>query len=282
MRIAYLVLAHGRPQQLARLVGALPSDSPLFIHFDRRADRGVFDEAKSAVLRANPRAVFVRRHRCRWGAPGIMYGTLELIEALCRSSEKFDYATLLSGQDYPIQTRAAIERDLARGGDFIECFSLIEPNRWSDHKGNFRATDRVFGRYIRFRSHIWRVGSRHLPDGIVPFGGSQWWTLSRNAIEYLRRVAHENRSLVRALGRSFIPDEIFVQTILGNSPLAGGIVQNDLRFAIWDRPEPPFPATLTSVDLPVLAASRKHFARKFDFGSAPDLANQIDSLRRPK
>lgn len=277
MKIAYVILAHGRPRQLGRLVAALPADSPLFIHFDRRAARSLFDEARHSVLQANPKAVFVRRHGCRWGAPGIMYATLELIDALCSSAADFDYATLLSGQDYPIKSDALIERDLSRGGEFIECFSLLQPNRWSDHGGNFHAAARVFGRYVRFRSRIWRIGSRRLPRDIPPFGGSQWWSLSRGAIEYLHQISREDRRLVRALGRSFIPDEVFVQTILGNSPFAPSIVQGDLRFAIWDRPEPPYPATLTNADLPLLAASQKHFARKFDFDIHPHLADEIDA-----
>ena len=280
MKIAYLILAHGRPRQLGRLVAALPSESPIFIHFDKRADILVFEEARRSALNANSNTVFVKRHACRWGAPGIMYATLELIAALCDSGEQFDYATLLSGQDYPIKSKAVIESDLSRGGEFIECFSLLTPNRWSDHGGNFHASTRVYGRYIRFRSRIWRIGSRRLPRDIPPFGGSQWWSLSRKAVEYLNCVNREDRRLVRALGGSFIPDEVFAQTILGNSALAADIVQDDLRFAIWDRPEPPFPATLTSADLPLLAVSDKHFARKFDFDAHPHLADKIDATLR--
>jgi hypothetical protein len=209
-----------------------------------------------------------------------MYATLELVDALCSSGEQFDYATLLSGQDYPIKSHAVIEHGLSRGGEFIECFSLLRPNRWSDHGGNFQAAARVYGRYIRFRSRIWRIGSRRLPNDIPPFGGSQWWTLSRQAIDHLHRINRENSRLIGALSRSFIPDEVFVQTILGNSPFAASIVQDDLRFAIWDRPQPPFPATLTSADMPVLAASEKHFARKFDFDTHPHLADEIDAALR--
>ena len=280
MKIAYLILAHGRPRQLGRLVAALPALSSIFIHFDKRADPLVFEEAKHSAQKANSKTVFVKRHACRWGAPGIMYATLELIDALCASGAEFDYSTLLSGQDYPIKSNAVIEGDLSRGGEFIECFSLVAPNRWSDHGGNFHALARVYGRYIRFRSRIWRIGSRRLPRDISPFGGSQWWSLSRKAIEYLNCVNRDDKRLVRALGGSFIPDEVFTQTILGNSPLAGDIVQDDLRFAIWDRPEPPFPATLTNADLPSLATSPKHFARKFDFDAHPHLADEIDGVLR--
>src|SRR3954451_22537677 len=118
MKIAYLVLAHGRPRQLARLIAALPTDAPVFIHFDRRADRGIYSEACELVRRANPSAVFTPRHRCRGGGPGIMYATLELIRAACTSGAEFEYATLLSGQDYPIKSEGAIERSLSAGGEY--------------------------------------------------------------------------------------------------------------------------------------------------------------------
>jgi len=281
LKIAYLVLAHNRPRQLARLVRALGPEAPIFIHFDKRADDALFDEARKSVLRHSP-ANFVRRHRCWWGAPGIMRGTLELVAALCESGREFDYATLLSGQDYPIKSHAAIEQTLSAGGEFVECFSMLEPNRWSDHGGYFRSPDRVLGRYVRFRSHVRRIGSRRLPGDITPFGGSQWWTLSRKALQYIDRTRREDHRLIRALATSFIPDEAFVQTILGNSPFASKIVQDDLRFAIWDRPEPPYPATLRQADLPLLAGSDKHFARKFDFEDDWALADEIDALCRGK
>lgn len=279
MKIAYLLLAHNRPRQLARLIRALPANAPVFIHFDKRADDTLFDEARNSVLEHSS-ATFVRRHRCWWGAPGIMHATLELIGALCGSGVQFDYATLLSGQDYPIKSHAEITRALSAGGEFVECFSMLEPNRWSDHGGYFKSPDRVLGRYFRFRSHVFRLGSRRLPGDVIPFGGSQWWTLSREALQYIDRKRCEDRRLIRALAASFIPDEAFVQTLLGNSSFASKIVQDDLRFAIWDRPDPPYPAILTRADLPLLAATDKHFARKFDFETDPELADEIDAMRR--
>src|SRR4051794_27443970 len=203
MSIAYLVLAHDRPAQLARLVRALPSHSPIFIHYDRRS--ADFAEAVRAVANVRSDAAFVPRHACRWGAPGILYATLELIDALVSSGHPFRFATLLSGSDYPIQSNDLIERELSDDQEYIECFPLLEPNRWTDHGGHFHAAARVFGRYLRFRSHVWRIGSRKMPKGVIPFGGSQWWSLSAGAVRYVHRVAHGNLNLIRFLAGSFIP-----------------------------------------------------------------------------
>lgn len=240
MRSAYLILAHSKPRQLAMLVGALPRDARVLIHYDKRSPS--YDEAFGAVMAVNGSVLFVRRHQCWWGAPGIMWATLEMILTLVNSGLSFDYATLLSGQDYPIKSAECIARDLSRGGEFIECFSMFEPNRWSDQGPYFGAPDKVLGRFIRFRSRVRRMGTRTPPHGVIPHGGSQWWTLSPEALTH---VARADERLLRFLARSFIPDESFMQTILGNSPLRERIVQDDLRFAIWDRPHPPYPALLT-------------------------------------
>src|SRR5690242_17937316 len=73
LKIAYLILAHGHPAQLARLVSTLPADAPVFIHFDGRASKSVYAAAQREVAAKAGSVEFVRRHRCRWGAPGIMY-----------------------------------------------------------------------------------------------------------------------------------------------------------------------------------------------------------------
>ena len=274
MRAAYLILAHSKPRQLATLVGALPPDARVVIHYDRRS--ASYDEALKAVMAVNGAAVFVPRHKCWWGSPGIMWATLEMIRALVNSGLSFDYATLLSGQDYPIKSADKIAGDLSGGDEFIECFSMLEPNRWSAQGRYFGAPDKVLGRFVRFRSHVRRIGTRKPLDGVIPYGGSQWWTLSSEA---LTQVARADERLLRYLARSFIPDESFMQTILGNSPIRERIIQDDLRFAIWDRPHPPYPALLTAADLPAMATSTKHFARKFDFEEHPLLVDQLDKLR---
>jgi len=131
--VAYLILAHGNPEQLARLVAALPANSPVLIHFDLRADAALYERAVK-LLSNRPRLQFVKRHKCWWGAFGIVRGTISLIQALIATDMHFDYATLLSGSDYPIKSNYEIAMflDRNRGREFIESFLLTVQNRWSD------------------------------------------------------------------------------------------------------------------------------------------------------
>lgn len=276
--VAYLILAHANPEQLARLVSRLPASSPVLIHFDRRADPAAYAKSRQ-LLGDRPKLQFVKRHVCRWGAFGIVAGTISLIEALTAESADFDYATLLSGSDYPIKSNREVSAYLASNtsSEFIESFSLTEPNRWSGHGGYFKTPEKVLCRHFRFRSHVLRIpGLRTMPYGMLPYGGSQWWTLTKEAITYVANFVRRAPEFVSFSKWSYIPDESFIQSIISNSYLANRVTGNDLRFVVWDRPRPPYPAILTMRDLDQLLASDKLFARKVDANVDRNLLDALD------
>lgn len=280
--IAYLILCHAQPEQVARLIAALPATSPIFIHVDARAGQAIYD-AIAALVPARPQLRFVRRHRCFWSGYGIIKATNELIGSALASGLAFDYATLLSGADYPIKSNAHIARQLAQspGAEFIEAFPLHEENRWSGHEGLYHGASRVDWFHLRFRSRAWRLPWRRtLPHNYAPWGGSQWWTLTRAALDHIARIGRETPSLPRFFRNVFLPDECYVQTILANSPFRDAIMSDDLRLTIWDRPEPPYPATLKACDFGLLAGSDKLFARKFDLAQGAHIFDLIDERLR--
>jgi hypothetical protein len=264
--VAYLILAHGNPAQLARLVSALPEGSPVLIHFDLRADDAVYQEVRR-LLGSRPMLHFVKRQKCWWASFGIVEGTINLIQSLNALDVPYDYATLLSGSDYPIKSNFEIASflDRNRGREFIESFLLTAPNRWSQEGGYSTSPRRVLGRHVHFRSRMIRLpGLRTMPAGLQPYGGSQWWTLSRETIRYLAEFIGRTPQAVAFFKGCFAPDESFIQTVVSNSSLAGRVAGDNLRIAIWGRPLPPYPATLTMDDQEILRSSPQHFARKFD------------------
>lgn len=276
MKIAYLILAHGAPEQLLRLVNLLPKDSPVLIHFDRRANPATFKRCVDLLAK---RVTFVPRHTCRWGDFGIIQGTMSLIDGLVASGVDFDYAMLLSGADYPIKSNSEIAAYLARhrGAELIESFSLMKHNRWSAQGGIFKTPGKVLCRHLRFRSRVLRIpGFRRMPAGMEPFGGSQWWTLSKGAISYIARFVANTPKFVSFSKQSFIPDESFIQTIISNSLFASKVTGSDHRVIIWDRPKPPYPATLTMDDLRMLLASDCLFARKFSASVDGEILDVLD------
>ena len=98
-----------------------------------------------------------------------------------------------------------------------------------------------------------------------PFGGSQWWNLSRAAANYILRFLDEHPDYRRYHAHTLLPDELFFQSILLGTEFSSRyeVVNDAQRFAVWPDGAS-HPRTLTTDDLPAMLKSEKLFARKFD------------------
>ena len=103
---------------------------------------------------------------------------------------------------------------------------------------------------------------RSLRLDLTPWGGSAYWILSRRALDEVVGFVAEHPEYVRFFRHVDIPDELFFQTILLNSAIAGECDDIRLHYTEWGRT--PAPAVLLTGDYPHLVESPCLFARKFD------------------
>lgn len=280
MKLAYLVLAHDRPEQLARVIAGLDPDATIVVHIDRWVRRATWLRFRE-LLAGDSRIHFARRRRCVWGGFGIVAGTIEAARTLLKSGAEFDYVGLISGADYPIVSTEDFHRILAArpGAQHIESFPLDVPNRMTDQGEGYNPRDRYMTFWLWLKGRRVKLFTRaRPPSGFRLHGGSQWWWLTGACVRHIIRQIDHRPDVVRFFRHSFIPDEAFFQTLVSNSPYAGDVTGHDLTFAIWDRPQPPYPAIIEADDLALARASGKPFARKFrpsDFA----LFDRIDALR---
>lgn len=65
-------------------------------------------------------------------------------------------------------------------------------------------------------SHMWRLGERHIPEGIVVDGGSDWFSLTRSFVQY---VVYADDQLVSQLRQFYtytlLPAEVGAAGLLG-------------------------------------------------------------------
>lgn len=279
MRIAYILSAYKYPEQLARLLGRLRSDAAnIFIHVDKKTASDVYDQMVNGTKHLS-NVYFLRRHRCDWGGFGHVQATLEGINEIFQRKISFDYAILLTGQDYPIKSEAQIKESLLHneGKSFMEHFPM--PSDDWEHGGMGRVERwhiRIFNRHFVFPKNDNRWIKRKFPKGFRPYGGSSYWCLSRACIEYIYQFIQKNPSFVRFFNYVDVPDEIFFQTILMNSPLAGEIVNDDLRYIEWKDPDSGSPSILEMCDFEKMVSSSKFFARKFDMRVDAQVLDLID------
>ena len=265
MKLAYLILGHAHPEQMVRMMDALrPTASAFVVHIDARSPQAVEDAVRAYAARAGD-VFFAPRQRCYWGSYGIVAATLSCIRTLLGTGIGFEYAALVSGQDYPVATPAEFEAFFAArpGAEFVEAFPLAKPNRWTAHTGRFQAENRVLDFTLWWRSRTFSVGvRRRFYAGWEAFGGSQWWCLSRGAVEWVDGYVRDNPGVERYFRNTFIPDEAMIQTLVANSPFAGRISAETLTYIDWERPNPKYPRTLDAEDVGRVIGSGKLFARK--------------------
>ena len=279
MKLAYIISAYKYPQQLIRMIHRLTTDSTsFFVHVDKRTSNRIYPEMVDG-LQHLPNVRFLKRYTCYWGGFGHVAATLEGISEILRTSTDFDYAILLTGQDYPIKSNRFIDAFLVehQGKLFMEFFAL--PHKEWQNCGMERIEAwhwRVIHRHFKFYPGRHFPIKRKFPQGFDPFGGSSYWCLSRECVEYIYQLTTQRRGFVDFFKYVDVPDEIFFQTIILNSPFKRMAVNDNLRYIEWPDPDPGSPAILRKCDFGKILSSPKLFARKFDVNVDAEVLDLID------
>lgn len=125
-----------------------------------------------------------------------------------------------------------------------------------------------------------RIGLRALRtpfrDGFACYKGSDWFTLSRRAVQRMIQGLDDRQDVVRHYRRCMNATESVFVTIMANDPELS-ISPEQLRFTSWP-PGAPHPETLTVDDIDRMRASGKYIARKFDPKVDTAVLDRLDEL----
>nr|XP_003217276.2 PREDICTED: xylosyltransferase 2 isoform X1 [Anolis carolinensis] len=232
VRIAFMLVVHGRAiRQLKRLIKAVYHQQHFFyIHVDKRSTylhREVVEMAQHYPnIRVTPwRMVTI------WGGASLLKMYLHSMKDLLEMTDwTWDYYINLSATDYPTRTNEELVTFLSKYRDKNFLKSHGRDNaRFIKKQG----LDRLFH---ECDSHMWRLGERQIPEGIVVDGGSDWFALTRSFVEY---VVYTSDRLVSQLRQFYtytlLPAESFFHTVLENSHACETLVDNNLRVTNWNR-----------------------------------------------
>lgn len=118
---------------------------------------------------------------------------------------------------------------------------------------------------------------RSLPKSFELHGGLTWWNISKEFAKYVLKTLQTNEEYVSFFKTTLIPDEMFMQTILANSPFKDQLVNDDKRHITWDwEINGTHPLTIKKEDFNTITSGNDHFARKFDLDKEPEIFNLID------
>jgi hypothetical protein len=281
MKIAYLILAHKNPAQLARLIRALTTQNTyFFIHVDAKVDMDIFSPLRSLV-----QIFWVKRTAIYWGGWSMVAATLELLQESGKlQCNRFH---LLSGQDYPLRDNRNIEDYFGNDRIYMEYFSLPKED-WKDggldrfeqyhFVDQLSRSPRIIKSWARsFFKFYSYMQKRKMPCNLSPFGGSQWWSMTDECVNFIFEYLKNNKEIIPFFQKTLIPDEMFFQTIVMNSHLREKAINDNQRYVVWDRN--PSPYIFHEGDIDELFDCKKYFARKFDEKVNSRVMELIDSAR---
>ena len=287
MKHAYLIIAHGELPVLETLLSMLDDErNDVYLHVDKRAhdlfSRISFFKMKKAwfYILQNPVKVF-------WGDISQVKVEYLLFQAAFLNGP-YAYYHLLSGVDLPIQRQDYIHAFFQENGgkEFV--------GFWQD-EAHRRDLDRKISRYYLFTErvkggntflHSASSFSRNIVLSLQKISwyrryhelefkkGPNWVSVTQAFVEYLI----ERRNFVLKRFRyTLCPDEIFLQTILWNSPFRSNVYSLEdaetscMREIDWKRGRP---YVWKDTDCEELFRSDKLFARKFSSAN-PGLIGRI-------
>lgn len=285
MRHAILIAAYRDFDNLLRLVHGFDSRFDIYIHIDKHT---LMDDAHRQMLQS------VSNVRCVGQAVAVNWAARSHVDAilwLCRQavqgSPEAECFHLVSGADMLVRHPDELLDFFAshKESNFLENFRL-PTTHWSS--GGFQRLefrhplDRLnardsWGGLVYHRYLVWQMRNglvRSLPDFQV-YGGSNWWSLTREAVAYVCDNWNWNGWYDR-LCDTFAPDEMYVQTLIMNSPLRHTVVNDNLRYVLWQTRHGQCPAVLDESDYERIVESKAFFARKIDSGYSAALIGMLN------
>lgn len=306
-RVVYFVASHVHPEQILRLIRVCRSggeQSRVLLHHDHKCSALDLEQVR-AIDRVEMPDLYTP---IRWGG----FSQLEMILTSMRwliDNRDFDWVVYLSGQDFPVQPLAQVERFLTdtpydgfvQGRPIHERPWHIGGQRYlyqyhtMPRMPGLRRLHALIERHsekVRAAGRLPRFESAHLGSGRFQFGvrptnpfrdgnecykGSAWWTLSRKAIAALLRIHRERPELARHYRRAgFAPNESYIQTLLRTDRSLNLMGSDDKRFIRWSDPDSGHPDVLRCAHFQEMINSGKHFARKIDSRVDPKLLDMLD------
>lgn len=280
MRIACIIMAHKGPQQIERFLekfDGLPFD--FYIHVDKKTDKSPFE-----YLASLPRVYFViKRIRVRWASYSYIVAILNSLKQIFSIQIKYDFISIMSGQDYPIKPVKDFYHllQINPGKNFI---SYDEDEKWWSHAitriTKYHFTN--FGFRGRYRIQFFLnavLPLRKFPLPYKLYGGprAMCMTLSNECANYVLDFIESNKKLRHFMRFSWGPDEFIVPTIIMNSRFKDTVINNNFYYIDWSAGGVN-PKILRAEDYSLLLSSDKLLARKFDMTEDSVILDMLDKM----
>ncbi len=288
MKHAFLIIAHTDYYVLKTLISVLDhAGCDIYILFDKKSP--VCED-----LKTNHSQLYIlkRRMDIRWGHTSQIKAEMSLFEAALDNGP-YLYYHLLSGVDLPIKPMEQILSffEKNQGKEFV---GFVPDGTWEETKVTkfhffikyYRMGGQMGKQVARLRYHTEKFVNRYIKRSEYQFKkGNNWVSITDG---FCRFLIGKKRWILRRFRYTFCADEIFLQTVLWNSPFKEQIYSLGDEFVasqreiVWEQGgSHPHIWGSSSNDISRLRESTRMFARKFS-SEYPQLIQTVASWQARK
>lgn len=225
------------------------------------------------------------KYKIHWGSYNHLLAILDLVAAAIENPD-IEYIHIISGQDFPTKSKTYFEKKFANSEKIymsVTDRNSLQPlfiDRFERYHifTNRNIRNKFINKLARTSVKIQKLFSikkRKIGEFDKIYKGMIWVSLPNCAAEYVMRYIKKHKEFLTQLKYCHVPEEIFFQTILMNSPYAKDIVQNNLRYTCWEMRNGSFPAVLDEADYMKIENSSSIFARKLSTLHSKNLIKKL-------
>lgn len=299
--LAYSLSVHKNPGQVSRLMNSLyTSEDFYYINIfgaDSHNKQAEWMNHLKSFEKSN--VFFSFKYTDSWGTIDQVKANIDAMIQF--KNLNYSFFINLSGQCYPIKSIRLIKEDLSENKySYIAFNKMPEYCKYANDKTIYFPPNTKY--YYRFEYCYYPVPNWYLIQllkGLIRinkdikrfiriprirknflythelYKGSNWFCLHKDHVNYLLDYLMDHPDYIKFFSTVFCSDEHFFQTILLNSPLKSQIVNDNLRYIIWDNATGS-PMIFSLNHCAEILGSQKHFARKFDTEIDSAILDAID------
>ena len=284
---AILISAYKNFQYLENLIEKISKNFDVYVHVDKSSKE--IKHEQIVYLENKYHCKCWAKYSCCWGGYNVLLAYIDLLKE--SHKKKYRYYHIISGEDIPVKSASEIY-DFFKNNNQI--YMSIHDASKRVLKERYKYWYFLKNRDLRIQpwkllNHISiyiqkslkierkRIGSEtHIYKGYV------YCSLPEDAVKYVIDYIEKNSDFMKDISQCFIMEELFFQTILGNSPLKDRISGECLRYSVWEYKHGSIPGYLDESDIHSIEIGNYIFARKVNYIYSEKLIQEMDRKYRRK
>lgn len=284
---AFLIGAYKNPDYLLELIDSLDSEnSNFYIHVNKKNDSEFRSFKKKVKKRENIH--YYSSIPVKWGGLTLFESQMLLSVEALKDSDNI-YFHFITGQDVLIKPLKQFFDFFSNSNNSYIYYQVLEQNDLNyrfNYYHLFDLFDISYSRITLGRTLEWLLKNlqnvmkfRHesIPFKTI-YKGSPWWSLHRNALSYCVSRVQEDKGFLKRFKHTFAPDESIFHSLLVEASCSFPIINDNLRYIVWDKSYLGGQKILTETDYSELINSKDFFARKIE----PNDTNSMMLVERLK